>query len=63
MAKASKIRIFSVEEVGKISKGEITISKEYVDYIIVSKNGAYPTGCNGKYVPNLKVIGDFIKNG
>jgi len=62
MAKASKISIFSVEEIGKIAKEKITIPKEDVDYLIISKNGASPTGCKNYYLPNINKIIKFIKN-
>ncbi len=62
MAKASKTTIFSVEEVGTICKEHITIPKEDVDYVVVCKKGAYPTGCKNFYGPNIKEILKFIGN-
>ncbi|MEK6925700.1 MAG: CoA-transferase [Nanoarchaeota archaeon] len=62
MARASKIRIFSVEEIGELKSEEITISKEFVDYIIISKKGAYPTGCKGHYEPDIKEIINYLEN-
>ena len=56
MAQASKIKIFSVEEIGKLKPSEITIPKEFVDYIIVVKKGAHPTGCKNYYAPNIRNI-------
>jgi|TARA_Y100000310_G_scaffold167546_2_gene167384 glutaconate CoA-transferase subunit A len=56
MAQASKIRIFSVEEIGELEPNEITISSKFVDYIIVAKKGAYPSGCKDHYAPNIKEI-------
>lgn len=63
MAQASKITIFSVEEIGELKNNEITISNRFVDYVIVAKNGANPTGCNGFYPPDIPKINEFIKNG
>lgn len=63
MARASKIRIFSVEEMGELKPEEITISKEFVDYIIVIKKGAYPTGCRNYYGPCIKKIIEYLENG
>jgi len=64
MAQASKIRIFSVEEkVKKLELREITIQGRFIDYIIVSRGGAYPTGCKGYYNPDIKKILNFLENG
>lgn len=63
MARASKIRIFSVEEMGELKSEEITISKEFVDYVVVIKNGAYPTGCRNYYGPDIKNIIEYLENG
>ena len=62
MAQASKITIFSVEEIGKIGPKEITIPKEHVNYIVVSKRGALPTGCKDHYLPNIKEIVGNLEN-
>ena len=56
MAQASKIRIFSVEKIGKIWEDKITISKDFVNYVVVSKKGAWPTGCKGYYQMDIKEI-------
>lgn len=64
MVQASKIRIFSVEEiVKKLKPSEITISNEFVDYVVISKNGALPTGCRGHYPPDIKEIMGFLEHG
>lgn len=60
MAQASKIRIFSVEEIGELKPNQITIHKDFVDYIVVVKNGAYPTGCKNYYSPDIKKILEHI---
>ncbi len=62
MAKSSKITIFSVEKVGEIKPEEVTIPKEDVDYIIISKKGASPTGCKDHYPPNIKEIIKYLEN-
>jgi len=56
MAQASKISIFSVEKIGKIKPHEVTIPSEFVNYIIINKKGAYPTGCKNYYSPDIKNI-------
>jgi len=56
MAQASKVRIFSVEEIGNLKPHEVTIPNEFVDYIVLIKKGALPTGCKGFYSPNIKEI-------
>ncbi|MAG01703.1 hypothetical protein CMI42_00020 [Candidatus Pacearchaeota archaeon] len=64
MAQASKIRIFSVEEIGELKPHEVTISNEFVDYIIVTEKGAYPTGCKNYYSPDIKnILNHLKKNG
>jgi len=63
MAEASIIKIFSVEEIGELKPKEITIAKEFVDYVIVKKNSAYPTGCKGYYKPKIKQILNYLENG
>lgn len=64
MAQASKIKIFSVEEIGELKPCEITIPSEFVDYVVVAKNGASPTGCKGHYPINIKEIIKYLeKNG
>lgn len=60
MAQASKIKIFSVEEIGKLKPSEITIPSEFVDYIIVVKKGAHPTGCKNYYAPDIRDILEYI---
>jgi glutaconate CoA-transferase subunit A len=62
MAQASKITIFSIEEIGNLNSNEITIPKDFVNYVILAKNGAFPTGCNGFYPPNIKKIEEIRKN-
>lgn len=61
MARASKITIVSVEEMGVINKNEITIPFEDVDYLVVCKKGAWPTGCRGYYPPNIKELKRFME--
>jgi glutaconate CoA-transferase subunit A len=62
MAQASKIRIFSVEKiVRKLKSSEITISSQFVDYIVPAKRGAYPTGCYKNYSPDIKNILNYIQ--
>ena len=60
MAQASKTRIFSVEEISELKSCEITIPKDFVDYIIVIKKGAYPTGCKNYYEPSVKNILKYL---
>jgi len=60
MAQASKTRIFSVEKIGKIKPHEVTIPSEFVNYIVVAKKGAYPTGCKNHYSPDIKNILNFL---
>ncbi|MBI3623774.1 hypothetical protein HY212_06885 [Candidatus Pacearchaeota archaeon] len=62
MARASKITIFSVEKIGKIEPEEITIPKKHVNYIVVSKRGALPTGCKDHYLPDIKQIVGNLEN-
>lgn len=62
MAMASKITIFSVEEIGELNSQEITIPKEFVDYIVVEKNSASPTGCNNHYPPKIREIIEEMNN-
>jgi len=63
MAQASKVKIFSVEEIGELKPKEITISNEFVDYVVVERNSAEPTGCKGHYKPKIKKILSYIENG
>jgi len=64
MAQASKTRVFSVEEIGKLKPHEITISNKFVDYVVIAKKGSYPTGCKNHYAPDIKNILKHIeKNG
>jgi len=60
MAQASKIRIFSVEEISDLKPHEVTIPSEFVDYVVVSKKGAYPTGCKNYYSPDIKNILNYL---
>jgi len=62
MAQASKITIVSVEKIGKIKPNQVSISKNFVDYIIISKKGAAPTGCKGYYDPDIKKLIKYLKN-
>lgn len=62
MAQASKVTIFSVEEIGQIGPKDITIPKEHVNYIVVSKGGAHPTGCKDHYLPDIKEIVGNLQN-
>lgn len=62
MAEASRIKIFSVEEIGELKPSEISIAKEFVDYVVVKKNSAYPTGCKGYYNPKIKQILSYLEN-
>ena len=61
MAQASKITIVSVEKIGRIKPSQISISKNFVNYVVVSKKGAYPTGCNKNYKPDIKELLNYIK--
>lgn len=62
MAQASAIRIFSVEKiVRKIKPHEITIPGKFVDYILPVKRGAFPTGCNKNYPPDIKNILKYLE--
>jgi glutaconate CoA-transferase subunit A len=63
MARASKIKIFSVEEMGELRPEEITIPKDFVDYVIIAKKGAYPTGCRNYYGPDIIKINNYLENG
>lgn len=63
MAQASKTTIFSVEEIGDLKPNEIIIPKDFVNYVILEKGGAFPTGCGNLYSPNIKKISEEIKNG
>jgi glutaconate CoA-transferase subunit A len=64
MAQASKVRIFSVEEISGLKPKEVTIPKEFVDYVVVTKKGAFPTGCKNYYSPDIKNILKYLdKNG
>ena len=62
MAQASKMTIVSVEKIGKIKSNQISIPKEFVNYVIVSKKGAYPTGCAGYYNPDIKELLKYLEN-
>lgn len=62
MARASKVRIFSVEKICEINPKEITIPKEFVDYVIVCENGAYPTACKNNYSMDVKKIMEYLEN-
>jgi len=56
MSQASKIKIFSVEEIGELKPSEVTIPAEFVDYVVVAEDGASPTGCKNYYPVDIKEI-------
>ncbi len=62
MAESSKVRIFSVEEICNLKPEEITIPKNFVDFIVEVKNGAHPTGCKNYYGPDIKKLVEYLKN-